>query len=387
MLREDFYRTIIQNAPAGFAYCRVIYDKYDKAEDIGFIEVNTAFVKLTGMDHAAVTGKRVTKLLPEIKSDRFNWIKHFGQLAKNNDTRYFEQFSEALQRWLRISAFSFETGYFAVQFYDITRETEERIDSARRIAESNTYNNARLEALPDLVRVLDDKGVFLDCKMRAAGGSTMPKQDFIGKDIADVFPEFIAQQVKIRIKDVLNWHTVLPFEYELPGSLGGGYFQCRLTAFGVDKVIAIVSNIDEITAFRQEQDRHLAIIDAILEASAEGIFAVNIDRQVIFYNKKFMEMWGLTPEFMIDCTEDKIRQYALTMVSNPQVLADEMRTNDGFDDSFEVITMPIVLKDGRIFERHIELQKVEQEVIGRVLTFRDVTNLCRDKCVGQVCAD
>ncbi len=73
-----------------------------------------------------ILGKKATEILPNIKSDSFNWIKYYGDIAISGEEREFEQYSKNLQRWYKVKAFSPVIGYFITFFIDITEELKEK---------------------------------------------------------------------------------------------------------------------------------------------------------------------------------------------------------------------------------------------------------------------
>jgi ABC-type multidrug transport system fused ATPase/permease subunit len=65
----------------GFALHKIITDKKGKPIDYEFIEVNSAFEKMTGLKRDILIGKRVTKTLPGIEKDPADWIGKYGDVA------------------------------------------------------------------------------------------------------------------------------------------------------------------------------------------------------------------------------------------------------------------------------------------------------------------
>lgn len=128
----------------------------------------------------------------------------------------------------------------------------------------------------------------------------------------------------------------------------------------------------------QEQDLVLSLtsptlLQAILESTADGILVVSQQGQVLSYNQKFIGMWAIPVAL-------------LTPGSSPserfQFLADQTQDPEGFqanvlklfDQTPETTVFDLLaMRDGRIFERYSQPIWFDQQIIGRVWSYRDVT--------------
>lgn len=119
------YKSIIQKSPIGYAYHKIICDEGGMPCDYEFIELNSAFERFTGLMARDVIGRRVTEVLPGIVNGSFDWIKTYGDIALKGGSKQFEQFSQVLNRWYSIYAYSPMEGYFITWATDITEKTEE----------------------------------------------------------------------------------------------------------------------------------------------------------------------------------------------------------------------------------------------------------------------
>ncbi|MBI5359619.1 MAG: sigma 54-interacting transcriptional regulator [Planctomycetes bacterium] len=145
---EGKYRSLFENMADGFAYNKVILDKYGEPVDFIFLEGNDAFETLTGLKRKEIIGKRVTEVLPGIEKAQFDWIGRCGRVALTGESTRFEQYADFLQRWYSVSAYSPEPGYFVVVFEDITgrkktedslRERETRLSKTEEIAQLGSW--------------------------------------------------------------------------------------------------------------------------------------------------------------------------------------------------------------------------------------------------------
>ncbi len=80
MRDQPFYKKIIEQATMGYAYHQIITDQKGVPCDYRFLEVNQAFEEITGLDAQRILGEPVTKVLPDIEEDNFDWIGFFGEV-------------------------------------------------------------------------------------------------------------------------------------------------------------------------------------------------------------------------------------------------------------------------------------------------------------------
>lgn len=121
-----------------------------------------------------------------------------------------------------------------------------------------------------------------------------------------------------------------------------------------------------------ELEKSLSLLRATLESTADGIMMVNGKGQVVDWNQKFVEMWRI-PSHMLESGKESIGfEYILQQLSNPEaVIADVKYLYDNPEWQGE---LPVLhFKDGRIFERFTQPQRVGSEIVGRVYSFRDIT--------------
>ena len=118
---ETKYRLLFESMLNGFAYHHIITDDGGCPVDYVFLEVNEAFLQMTGLVREDIVGKRVTEVLPGITQSDFNWIEVYGRVASQGETLCFEQYSRELNRWYSVLAYSAGAGYFSTVFDDITQ--------------------------------------------------------------------------------------------------------------------------------------------------------------------------------------------------------------------------------------------------------------------------
>jgi len=112
------------------------------------------------------------------------------------------------------------------------------------------------------------------------------------------------------------------------------------------------------------------LLQASLEATADGILVVDKDGRIILSNNRFAEMWRVPQEMIRDKDDIMIREYVMGQVTDPRAYMDKIHElYDTSDESTDVITF----KDGRVFERYSAPLVISDQIIGRVWSFRDMT--------------
>ncbi len=87
----------------GFAFHRLVLDANGNPDDYVFLEVNPSFEKQTGLRSAEIVGRSLREILPGVASENFRWIETYGRVALGGEPLSFEQYSESLGRWFRVS--------------------------------------------------------------------------------------------------------------------------------------------------------------------------------------------------------------------------------------------------------------------------------------------
>jgi len=121
---EIHYRNLFESMLNGFALHEMVFDEEGTPIDYIFLEVNSAFEEMTGLQRGDILGKRITMALPGIEDDPADWIGTYGNLVMTGEEARFEQFSDVLGKWFSIYAYCPVEGQFAVLFTDITEKRE-----------------------------------------------------------------------------------------------------------------------------------------------------------------------------------------------------------------------------------------------------------------------
>ena len=112
-------------------------------------------------------------------------------------------------------------------------------------------------------------------------------------------------------------------------------------------------------------------LKVILESTADGILAVDSKGKVIQTNKRFAEIWHI-PQSIIDSGDGaNLLNYVLEQLINPDEFSSKAQKL--YNSSKEDLGL-VQFKDGRIFERYSAPLMMNDSSIGRVWSFRDVTD-------------
>ena len=115
----------------------------------------------------------------------------------------------------------------------------------------------------------------------------------------------------------------------------------------------------------------ISLLNATLDATADGILVVSTEGKISSCNRRFLEMWGIDCNLAIGHRDEDLLAWALPQLQNSAEFLTKVKELYSSPDaiSFDVLH----LKDGRTFERYSQPQRIRDQVVGRVWSFRDVT--------------
>jgi PAS domain S-box-containing protein len=152
----------------------------------------------------------------------------------------------------------------------------------------------------------------------------------------------------------------------------------RLKAAEYAKInVALEEEIQQRKSADTNLKKTLSLLNASLESTADGILVVDQDGTVTSYNQNFITMWNIPSEMVKTKDNQKIISYFPSQIRDPDGFLANM--NDLLlhpsRESYDMVE----LNDGRIIERYSKPQKIGKDVVGRVWSFRDITDRKRSE--------
>ena len=128
---------------------------------------------------------------------------------------------------------------------------------------------------------------------------------------------------------------------------------------------------DSLERRTEELARSLAMMRATLEATTDGVLVTAFDGTVTHFNRRFLDMWQLPEEGLVGRRHLDLLTLACHRFADPaRFVARVEEIYRGSDpETFDVLE----LADGRVLERTSRVQFAHGRDVGRVWSFRDVT--------------
>jgi PAS domain S-box-containing protein len=141
----------------------------------------------------------------------------------------------------------------------------------------------------------------------------------------------------------------------------------------------IYRDVTQPLAAQKERDQLLATLNGTLEATNDGILVSDLTQRSIVLNRRFLEIWQFPKEAEKNRTPGALRALARRQIAHPDVF--ERRVQWFYEHPEESGSDVIHLLDGRVLERDTHPQRIGERVVGRLWSYRDVTERWRAEAV------
>ncbi len=118
-------------------------------------------------------------------------------------------------------------------------------------------------------------------------------------------------------------------------------------------------------------EENLSRLHATIESTTDGILVVDLHQRVSSYNRRFLEIWHLDNELVKARDDQVLLETVLDSLEDPAAFLAHVRYLYANLEEEDFTTL--LLRDGRIVERYSKPQRLGEQIIGRVWSFRDVT--------------
>jgi PAS domain S-box-containing protein len=241
---------------------------------------------------------------------------------------------------------------------------------------------ATLEATSDGILVVDGDGRIVSYNRRFVEMWDMPEDVVLSRDNSKAMA-FVLDQ----LKDPGGFVTRTMELYAEPGreSLdvlefkdGRVYERYSPPLHGEARPFGRVWSFRDVTpqpSRSSEDESALSLLRATLESTADGLLVVDTEGKIVRFNRKFVEMWHIPESIVASRDDNEALNFVLDQLKEPERFLKRVRELYGHPESQSYDWLEF--KDGRIFERYSQPQHVGCNVVGRVWSFRDVTDRAR----------
>ncbi len=134
-------------------------------------------------------------------------------------------------------------------------------------------------------------------------------------------------------------------------------------------VYGFVTDTTERKEAEERLEKSNSLLNATFEAIADGIVVVDLTGQIVTFNQTFVQMWNM-PDSLVADTQ-KRHSFIASQLKDPDPFWQNLKelSHQPEVGSYDILK----LKDGRVFERHAKPHWLGEKVVGRVSSFRDIS--------------
>jgi diguanylate cyclase (GGDEF)-like protein/PAS domain S-box-containing protein len=241
--------------------------------------------------------------------------------------------------------------------------------------------DAIFRSATDAIYVKDIAGRYLLANDACESYLGIPHNMLIGQTDRELFGDAAALPVAEGDAEVAALCQTRTYEISpIHSPVAGNVFLVTKLPYR-DTAGAIVGTIGiarEITSHKTNEAKlteTVSLLISTLESTADGLLAVDRHGRIAVFNQKLTEMWNVSPQLLEGQTTGGFVQHVVKVVKNPETAMariQDLRSNPDMtiEDTFELI-------DGRVFQRFSQPQRLRDTTVGRIWSFRDVTERVR----------
>jgi PAS domain S-box-containing protein len=169
---------------------------------------------------------------------------------------------------------------------------------------------------------------------------------------------------------LLKRRILLPFSLLQAGvhAIKKGDYSHHIEITSKDEIGTLANAFNSMAHSIEERNSRLK---ATIESTTDGILVVDLEQKITSYNDKLLGIWRIEREQVETASDDKLLEMGLNQIEDVDAFLNRVKYL--YENPEEEDFATLHLRDGRILERYSKPQRIGNRVIGRVWSFRDVT--------------
>lgn len=276
---EERYRTLFQAVPVALFRTTV---------DGRFLAANQRLIEMLGHDRIEAIWDLSVVSIYANPADREELLRRLEQDGEVEALEVPIRRSDGKEIWAQINARAVYDGEGNIrQIEGSASDVTDRRLAESALQDSEARNRAILQAIPDIMFLLDRGGVVLDYHAPHEETLYLLPEEFLGRPITETMPESVANHLMRGLGEVEYGQPPVFVVYSLLMSSAQHYFEARMVAMQDGRTLVIVRDITEsrrsAEALRASEERYRNLVEGVRDI----IYAMTPEGIVISLNPAF----------------------------------------------------------------------------------------------------
>ena len=254
---------------------------------------------------------------------------------------------------------------------ELAREMHERERAEKEIHYSEERYRQLVEQASDGIFLVDCLGRLVDFNSKMNEMLEVTPLELMGNQISHYVEAIHQSSFLTSLLSLQKGHSsttesvlVNSFGIEMP---------VEINAKRLDdgRILGFVRDIRERKTLENQREHGISLLRATLESTADGIVVTDLEGNILSHNQKFREMWNLPQDVLDSLDTRSAGRHMVNLVEDIEGFL--LRIDELYADTELRATDIVRLKDGRIFERNANPQYLGGACVGRVFSYRDIT--------------
>lgn len=228
---------------------------------------------------------------------------------RSKETMYFRMvLPNGKLKWIQSNVVPQFENNKLIRINGISIDITEKKLAEEEINRQNLRLNAIINAMPDLMFILDSAGTYLEFYSRHTEKLIAPVNEFIGKNLHDFFDPDSAKSHIRKINECLDSDNLISYEYTIDNPNTPEVFEARLIPLEDNKVLAFVRDITD----KKQKEILIRKLSQAVEQSPVLVVITDLNGNIEYVNQAFSyttgysfeEAFGKNPRILKSGTTD-----------------------------------------------------------------------------------